>query len=70
MRRMVHKGICKFYCEEEPFLLCADAIQYDGRWYLCSLGGTLSSILGLDADTSGMFPGKYDKEGILEGVLE
>ena len=26
-------------------LYCADAIQYDGHWYLYSLGGTIDAIL-------------------------
>ena len=59
-----------FYCEEEPIFLCADAIQYEGRWYLYNLGGVIGSILGLDSNTFGMFPVKYDNEGILEGALQ
>lgn len=58
-----------FYCEGEPVFLCADAIQYDGLWYLCSLGGTVSAILGMDANLSGMFPVKYDEEGVLKDAL-
>ena len=59
-----------FYCEEEPIFLCADAIQYEGRWYLYNLGGVIGSILGLDSNTFGMFPVKYDSEGILESALQ
>ena len=49
----------KLYAGEESFLLMADAVKLNGKWYLYSMGGTLGSIAALPANNQGMFPMKY-----------
>ena len=44
------------YCNGEAFLLMADAVKYDGKWYLDYLGGNISSLLNFNYALAGMVP--------------
>lgn len=42
--------------EGKPYVLCCDAIRYGDAWYLLSLGGNISQLLGLSMFSGGLVP--------------
>lgn len=42
--------------EGKPHLFCCDAIRYGEKWYLCSLGGNIGILLGMDVYHGGLSP--------------
>ena len=61
--------VAKFYCNGEEVLLMADAVQFNGKWYLNSMGGNIGALLGITAYVYGMVPLQYDEEGYFEELL-
>ena len=59
----------KFYSNTEPVVIMADAVRYDGRWYLSSMSGNIGSLLGLTHYVYGMLPLRYDEEGELSELF-
>ena len=57
--------VAKFYSNGKPVVLTADAVKYDDRWYLCTMGGNIGNIMGLSSYLSGMIPLQFDEEGDL-----
>ena len=45
-----------FELDGKEYLMCVDAANYGGRWYIIDLGGNLGSLLGLDIMSGGMVP--------------
>ena len=61
--------VAKFYSNGKPVVLTANAVKYDDRWYLCTMGGNIGNIMGLFPYLSGMIPLQYDEENDLAEVL-
>ena len=51
--------VAEFEFGGKPYLMCADVIEYDEKWYLCSLGGNVGALLGIDAYHSGIVGKQY-----------
>ena len=61
--------VAKFYSNGKPVVIMADAVKYDGRWYLCNMGGNIGALLGLSSYVYGMIPLQYDEEGYLSELF-
>lgn len=46
----------KFYCNDRPYLIAMDAVQYGTKWYLYSGIGNLANLLNIDAYKQGLMP--------------
>ncbi len=46
----------KFYCNDRPYLIAMDAVQYGTKWYLYSGIGNLANLLNIDAYKQGLIP--------------
>ena len=46
----------KFYCNDRPYLIAMDAIQYGTKWYLYSGTGNLAILLNMDTFKQGLIP--------------
>ena len=59
----------KFYCDGSPVIVTADAVEYNGRWYLNTLSGNIGNLLALNSYIAGTLPLKYDAEGTLSELV-
>ena len=49
-------AVTKFYSNGAPYVLMADTIKYNGRWYLNSMGGNIGAITGAPLYNYGLIP--------------
>ena len=59
----------RFYCDGYPVLITADAIMYNGRWYLNSMSGNIGSLMGISSYLQGIIPLKYDEDGYFAELI-
>jgi len=45
-----------FNADGQDWLFCSQAIRYNGKWYLESLGGNIGALLGLSYNSGGIAP--------------
>lgn len=50
----VKPTIIRFDFDNESYIMCADAVKYNGSWYLCDFGGLAGSYLGIDTIHAGI----------------
>lgn len=46
----------RIYCNDKPYMLLMDAIQYGTKWYLYTGSGNLANMLGVDISHQGLVP--------------
>lgn len=69
--KKVESCVAVFELEGETYLLCCDVVQYNGKWHMLRLGGTIASLLSVPVTSSGIMPvGTQDKADLLELISE
>lgn len=59
----------KFYSDGSPVVIIADAVSYNEQWYLYTMGGVTSTILGVPTMQYGLVPLKYDEDGAMTDLI-